>query len=130
MNLDEIEPVVLYDNRCSSCSSFARLIDRMSSHRFSMVGHYTRLGQEICAEIGDGATEMFWVIDGGYARGGRAGLGALIPLMLGRRPAVQGRIEINDNVCDDSCGGPRAVMYRSCSALTRSRTLRLGVRTA
>lgn len=126
MKIAEIEPVILYDNRCSSCSSFARTVDRLSDRRFSMVGHYTRLGEQIRAIIGNDATEMFWVINGGYARGGRAGLGALVMLLLRKRSFAQQTVKIDDNLCDDNCGGPRAVMYRSCSVLTHSRTVHIG----
>lgn len=126
MQISEITPVILYDNRCSSCSSFARTVDRLSGHRLSMVGHYTRLGEQIRTAIGDGAEDMFWVIDGDRARGGRSGLCALAMLILGRKRSALQRIGMKDGVCDDTCGGPRAVMYRSCSALTQSRTVRLG----
>lgn len=124
MKITEIEPVVLYDNRCSACSSFARIVDAVSGHRFTMVGHYTRLGEEIRTLIGEDATEMFWVIDSKYAHGGRAGLGALVSLML-RRRSFSRHTPMDDDSCDDGCSGPSAVLYRSCSVLRRSRTLRL-----
>ena len=124
MDLSEIEPVILYDDRCSACSSFARIVDTASRGRFTMVGHYTQLGSELGALIGEGATEMFWVIGGGYARGGRAGLAALASHML-RRSRLR-RAPVDPLPCSgDECGTPRAVLYRSCSVLRRSRTVRL-----
>lgn len=125
MDISEIEPAVLYDNRCGACSGFARAVDRISRGRFTMIGHYTPLGEELRALIGEGATEMFWVVGGGYARGGRAGLAALASQMLRRRRAARA-LRADPGTCDDLCGGPRAVLYRSCSVLTRSRTVRLG----
>jgi len=120
-----IEPVVLYDNECSSCTAFARAVDAASRRRLSMVGHYTDLGAALGEEIGGGAREMFWVIDGGVAHGGRAGLARLAAVVLrGRRAG--GRVPMGSGSCSDACGGARSVLFRSCSALTRSRTVRLG----
>ena len=122
MKIADIVPIILYDNRCGACSTFARIIDRVSAHRFTMVGHYTRLGEQIRTLLGPDATEMFWVIDNECARGGRAGLGALCSLMLRRKTCVRDS-RIDSDLCDTSCSGPRAVMYRSCSVLRRSCTL-------
>ncbi len=125
MEIGEIEPIVLYDNECSSCSAFARAVDAASRRRLSFVGHYTSLGAELRNAIGDGAGDMFWVVDRGYAHGGRAGLARLAMRMLRGRRARR-RVPMGGATCSDSCGGPRAVVFRSCSALTRSRVVRIG----
>ena len=129
METGEIEPVVLYDNECSSCTAFARAVDAASRRRLSMVGHYTDLGAGLGGAIGEGAREMFWVIDGGVAHGGRAGLARLASVVVRGRGA-RSRVLMGSGACSDACGGARSVIFRSCSALSRSRTVRLGAASA
>ena len=58
-------PVLIYDNRCSSCTDYARLVSRILNDRITMIGHYTEKGMEFKRKIfpeGYGGLEMSWFV--------------------------------------------------------------------
>ena len=75
-------PVLIYDNLCTSCTSFAKIINRILDGKITMLGHYTPQGREfketIFPENYDG-TEMSWFVTEKKAYGGRKGLEQLMP---------------------------------------------------
>lgn len=40
-------PIVIYDNLCTSCTSYAKYVDRLAKGRITMVGHYTLEGENL-----------------------------------------------------------------------------------
>ena len=127
-------PLVVYDDRCRLCTSFARAVGTLAGGRIPLVGHYTELGAQLRAGTlgGDSALEMFWVVGPDAAHGGRA---ALLPLLravlscrsrrhageLGMPPRLAGGCGAGESQAGD-CGAPSAVFARSASLLTRSQT--------
>lgn len=119
-------PLVVYDDRCSLCAAFARLVGAASGGRLPLVGHYTPEGARLRADaLGPGALEMFWFVDGRTAYGGRAALAPLLLAILLRRGAGGGRPAAAG--CGAAGGGGAcSVLARSASLLTRSRRVELG----
>lgn len=135
-------PLVVYDDRCAPCTSFAGAVGALARGRVPLVGHYTELGRSLRAGMlgGDSALEMFWVVDRGAAYGGRAALLPLLRAVLSCRsrphagalaaPAAAaaeggcgGGDECGGRAEGGGCGGRAAVFARSASLLARGRTV-------
>ena len=73
-------PLVVYDDLCGPCTSFASAVGSLAGGRIPLVGHHTEMGRRLRAGTlgGDAALDMFWVVEDGAAYGGRA---ALLPLL-------------------------------------------------
>lgn len=111
---------MLYDDRCSLCTRFAKTVDRLARGRLTIIGHYSDQGRRIRdTMLDETATEMFWIVNRRDAFGGRA---ALVPLLRAILSARDGLGMINENdACDaDSCH----VMVRSASLLRCSRHIK------
>ncbi len=125
MNIQEITPIVIYDNACHLCIKFANTINFLARGKFALVGHYTEMGEKIKKEYLDSsATDMFWYVDGKTAYGGRS---ALFPLFYGilfskRNDSFQTSVEESCNV---GCKAPKAVFVRSASLLTNSKKIKI-----
>ena len=89
MEIRELLPVMIYDDRCYYCSKFAHIIRIFARKRILIVGQYSKIGMEIKSEIfpkNYDATRMFWFIDYKIAHGGRAGiLPLLLFILMGKR---------------------------------------------
>ena len=111
-------PVMLYDDRCLMCRRFARAVNALAGGRLTIIGHYSDEGRRIRQSILDeDATEMFWVLRGRAAYGGRA---ALLPLLYSILTAKKGLgMAPNGQPCLDGC----SVFLRSYSLLRRSRRI-------
>jgi hypothetical protein len=75
-------PVLIYDDRCSSCTVFAAYAFKLSRRQIDCMGHYSKEGQKFKKMIfppNYNETEMFWIVSNGYAYGGRS---ALLPLLV------------------------------------------------
>ena len=46
MELEEIVPLVIYDNECYLCVKFAKFVNFMARGRLRIVGHYSELGEK------------------------------------------------------------------------------------
>jgi hypothetical protein len=72
------QPLLIYDDKCSSCANFARTAARLSRGWIRIAGHY--YSQEATDTIkmifppGYDATKMFWLINRKGAFGARLGL--------------------------------------------------------
>ena len=136
MNIDQIVPVIVYDNHCHLCTRFARLVNSLCRGRLTLVGHYSPLGIDLRDLLGSEATDMFWLIDSQTAFGGRS---ALLPLL---RSIIHGMLSsrdsppipknhLIDDKCHDSdtsnrsCNAPNAVFVRSASLLKNSKKISL-----
>jgi hypothetical protein len=124
MELQEIVPLVIYDNHCYLCVKFAKFVNFLARGRLRIVGHYTQLGQKLRESILDSsALEMFWFVDGKTAYGGRAGLLPLI-LAIVKAKKSSGELEIQES-CELDCKTTKAVFLRSASLLTNSKKIKL-----
>lgn len=106
-------PIMLYDDRCVSCTRFAKIVDTLAQGRLTIIGHYSEQGRRIRDMMLDQtATDMFWIVDRREAFGGRA---ALLPLLRAIFTARGGLGMISeDNDCyTDTCH----VLVRSASLL-------------
>ncbi len=123
MDLQELVPVLAYDNKCYLCTKFARAANFLAGGRLCLVGHYTDLGEKLRAQILDSsALEMFWFIDGRTAYGGRAALLPLISSLLGgRSKRTQVREELES--CEMGCRTVKSAFIRSASLLTHSKKI-------
>jgi hypothetical protein len=75
-------PVLIYDDRCSSCTLFAVYAFKFSRRQIDCMGHYSKEGQKFKKMIfppNYNETEMFWIVSNGHAYGGRS---ALLPLLV------------------------------------------------
>lgn len=125
MGYKQMVPLIIYDNRCYLCIRFARIVEELGRGRLTLVGHYSKTGEDLREAILDSsALEMFWFVDGETAFGGRAALLPLLKAIIfakkdGRKAAEP------DESCETGCKNARAVILRSASLLTRSRTIKI-----
>lgn len=125
-------PLVVYDDRCCPCTSFAAAVGSLSGGRVPLVGHHTGLGRRLRESTlgGDAALDMFWVVEGGAAYGGRSALLPLLRAILScrarphagelARPARQGGS--CERGADPECGcrgGPSSAIARSAGLFAR-----------
>ena len=125
MNIQEIVPIIIYDNNCHLCIKFANSVNFLARGKIAMVGHYSEMGEKLRKEHLDSrATEMFWFIDGKNAFGGRSALLPLIQEILfsKRKAPKQDNLE---ETCDVGCKAPKAVFVRSFSLLTHSKKIKI-----
>ena len=125
VDLSGMLPIILFDNRCYLCVKFARAANFLARGRLTMVGHYSRLGGELRdAILGESALEMFWVINGRGAYGGRAALLPLAGSILSAGNARRARDYAADD-CGDGCKTVRSAFLRSASLFTHSKRIPL-----
>lgn len=127
MDLESMVPLVVYDDRCQLCTKFAKFVGFLSGNRLPLVGHYSKLGEQIRRSVLDSsALDMFWLIDGKTAFGGRAALAPLIKTVISRRFSSKSQNTIHADVpCDARCSTVRAVFVRSASLITNSKKIRI-----
>ena len=78
-------PILIYDDKCSSCTAFAKYAFESSRRRIDCVGHYSEDGEKFRKIIFPpyfNETEMFWIITSSHAYGGRSGLLPLVGLII------------------------------------------------
>ena len=125
MELEKMVPLVMYDDQCYLCIKFAKFVNFLARGKLLLVGHYSPLGEKLRKSILDSsALEMFWLIDGKTAFGGRA---ALIPLF---KTIFSGNLDKNQKIdieesCNAECKTTKAVFVRSASLLTNSKKISL-----
>ena len=125
MNLNEIIPLVIYDDQCYLCTKFAKAVNFLARGKITLVGHYSDLGEKLRTKILDSsALNMFWFVDDNNAYGGRA---ALIPLtsaiLLGKGKNIQNFAEKNS--CSTECKNPKAVFLRSASLISNYKKIEI-----
>lgn len=122
MDLENLVPLVLYDDKCYLCIKFAKLVNFLAKGRLRLVGHYTDLGKMLRDEILDSsALSMFWFIDKKMAYGGRAALGPLFSAIICAK-GKSDNISIQES-CDIGCKDTKAVFLRSASLLSNSKKI-------
>tara|TARA_B110001454_G_scaffold55492_1_gene54249 strand:- start:80 stop:469 length:390 start_codon:yes stop_codon:yes gene_type:complete len=125
MDLKEMTPLVIYDNKCYICIQFAKFVNFLTKGRLHFVGHYTDFGKQIReGALDSNALEMFWFIDTSIAYGGRAALRPLFSAIFNvSKKKIKNKIV--ENSCELDCKSPSAVFFRSASLLTNSKKIRI-----
>ena len=78
-------PILIYDDRCSSCTVFAKYAFKYSRGQINCIGHYSNEGEKLKKTIfppNYNETAMFWMITSNKAYGGRSGLLPLLGLII------------------------------------------------
>ena len=123
MNISEMTPMVVFDNRCYLCVRFARTVNFLARGRLAMVGHYSSLGEKLRDEVLDeSALDMFWLINKKNAYGGRA---ALLPLIRSIVSSKRAKLEMGkiDDTCRQECKTVKSVFIRSSSLFSNSKKI-------
>lgn len=125
MDLQELAPIMLYDNKCYLCAKFAAVVNLLARGNIYLVGHYTEIGQMLREQALDSsALDMFWFIDGKTAYGGRAALLPLVSAMIAKKARTQ-HTKVDADACGDGCRTAKAVFVRSASLFTHSKKIPL-----
>jgi hypothetical protein len=71
-------PLLIYDDKCYSCTKFARLAETLSRGWIRIAGHYysqqASEAKNVVFPAGYDSTKMFWLINRSGAYGARSGL--------------------------------------------------------
>ncbi|MDE1829926.1 MAG: hypothetical protein KGI25_06370 [Thaumarchaeota archaeon] len=127
MNIQEISPILIYDDRCYHCSNFASVVKSFAGKKILIVGHYTDIGKKIKAEIFPkdyDPTRMFWFVTDKVAYGGRAGV---FPLLFSILTSRSRKVPFKDVplIYGDDCKTPMAFFMRTKTLLSNSQKIRL-----
>lgn len=125
-------PVVIYDNLCTSCTAYARLIDKILGGKITMIGHYTVQGKEFKQTIFpkdyDGL-DMSWFVTEKKAHGGRECLKQLIKYGISTMVIPNHKKfpknNFAPNECTTDCKTVKGVMIRSASIITGGRIIEI-----
>ena len=120
-------PVVIYDNLCTSCTSYAKYVDKLAKGRITMIGHYTPEGENLKNEIfpnGYKGLEMSWFVTKDNAYGGRKGLEHILRYLFfeSKEDGFEKNI-FDTSKCTMDCYTVKGVLFRSCSILTMSKVI-------
>ena len=127
MDVRDLFPLVIYDDRCYLCSKFASVVHAFAKDKILIVGHYSDIGMKIKSEIFDNnydSTTMFWFVIKKTAYGGRA---AILPLMSSILTG-KSRDHLDydsSSSCSEDCKTPRAFFMRTGSLFSNSKKIDL-----
>lgn len=127
MNIRELSPILIYDDRCYHCSKFASIVKSCAGRRILIVGHYTEVGKSIKSEIFPkdyDSTRMFWFVTDKTAYGGRAGVFPLLFAILTKRSRKVPIKEI-PLIYGNDCKTPMAFFMRTKTLLSNSQKITL-----
>ncbi len=125
MNIKENTPIVVYDDQCYLCTKFAKIVNFLSRGNLTIIGHYSKQGEEIRNQIlDDSALEMFWLIDEKTAFGGRAAIIPLISSIITSKKKKSNNMKLESN-CKQECKTVKSVFIRSASLLSNSKKIEL-----
>jgi len=125
-------PIVIYDNLCTSCTLYAKLVNRLLGGKVVMVGHYTVRGKELKEVIFpkdyDG-TDMSWFVTKNKAYGGKECLKELIRYGISRMRKTN-HYEFPKNIfaldkCTSDCKTIKNVIIRSYSIITDGKIIEI-----
>ena len=96
-------PVLIYDDRCSSCTIFAKYAFKYSRGKINCIGHYSKEGEKLRKIVfppNYNETEMFWIVTNSHAYGGRSGLLPLLVLIIKGffNMVIKGKMSPNLNI--------------------------------
>lgn len=121
-------PILIYDNLCSSCTAYAKYIDKIIPNKITMLGHYSQEGKEfkrIFFPKGYEGLEMSWFVTESKAYGGRKGLIKLIKYIFSIKKVHYPRNNFDLTECTTDCRTVKGVMIRSCSILTQGKVIEI-----
>jgi hypothetical protein len=128
-------PVLIYDDRCSSCTVFAAYAFKLSRRQIDCMGHYSKEGQKFKKMIfppNYKETEMFWIISNSYAYGGRSALLPLLVLIIKGifKAVIKNKISHSQSMpaqCFDNftCNDNKFKLKRLVNLLRRGRKLKV-----
>ncbi len=127
MDIRDLVPLVIYDDRCYLCSKFANVVHIVAKDKILIVGHYSDIGIKIKSEIFDhnyDSTKMFWFMTNKTAYGGRA---AILPLFFNILTG-KSREHLNydsSTSCNQDCKTPKAFFTRTKSLFSNSKKITL-----
>jgi len=127
MDIRDLFPLVIYDDKCYLCSKFASVVHRFAKDKILIVGHYSDIGMKIKSEVFDSnydSTEMFWFMTKKTAYGGRA---AILPLFFNILSA-KSREHLDydsSSSCTQDCKTPKAFFMRTGSLFSNSKKIAL-----
>ena len=128
-------PILIYDDKCSSCTAFAKYAFESSRRQIDCVGHYSEDGEKFRKIIFPpffNETEMFWIITSNRAYGGRSGLLPLVGLII--KGFVMSFVKPNASAsrtfpgyCSDSaqCNSKEFKIKRLCGLLKHGKKLNI-----
>ena len=123
MDLNQITPLVLYDDQCYLCTKFAKIVNFLAREKISIIGHYSNQGLKIRNMILDeSALEMFWFVDKKIAYGGRAALFPLLKSIFTSKKERPNKLNFENN-CGQECRTVKSVFLRSASLLSHSKKI-------
>ena len=123
-------PIIIYDNLCTSCTIYAKIINKLWGGKIVMLGHYTLQGKKFKQTIfpkNYEGTDMSWFVTEKRAYGGRESLKELIKYGITMRwRSSQKKFPKNNfalDECTTDCKTVKNVIIRSCSILTMGRII-------
>jgi predicted DCC family thiol-disulfide oxidoreductase YuxK len=125
--IKEAMPILIYDNLCTSCTNYAKMVNSLVKEQIIMIGHYTSQGKQLKKNIfpeGYDGLEMSWFVTEKCAYGGRAGLIQLIRYILfskKTRTIVPNQFDME--LCTTDCKTVKGVFIRSCSIMSHSKKI-------
>ncbi|MFZ0184048.1 MAG: hypothetical protein WBV92_01040 [Nitrosotalea sp.] len=127
MNIGELVPLVIYDDKCYLCSKFASFVHAFAKDKILLVGHYSDIGMKIKSEIFKqdyDSTIMFWFITKKTAYGGRAAILPLLQSILMGKSRT--KLEyVPSSSCSQDCKTIRSFFTRTKSLLSNSERISL-----
>ena len=122
-------PILVYDNKCISCTKYAKLAVKLMDNRVKTIGLYTPESFELRAKYPVLREvdwfEMSWFLIDGKAYGGRSGLIRMIKYILFERIGCKQTNEFQMEECKIDCMTIKGVWFRSMSILTREMRVEL-----
>ena len=131
-------PVLIYDNKCSPCWKYAKIVNKLSKGRIRLLGHYEVIDdlakiKDLVFPTGYDPTSMSWFINENGAYGGRAWILPLTKEIIGgflfgsgvNRTGFEVKFEEKNNIfaCSNSVGWFRraSLFLRSTNRFTFSK---------
>ena len=123
-------PVLIYDDMCASCTSYAKLADTLVNGKITMMGHHSEAGKEFKGKIfpqGYEGLEMSWFVTQDAAFGGSKGLKKLLGYVFSADKSKKSqnfqKNEFDYSKCSSGCSTVQGVMFRSLSILREGKTI-------
>jgi hypothetical protein len=126
-----LRPLLIYDDKCFSCTQFANIARVLSGGYIRIAGHYysdeALLAKKIVFPASYETTKMFWLINRNGAYGARSGLlqvikEIIISLIKRRYTTSETKISSYKSKCQlTSCGSPTKTLKRIASLMVNSK---------
>jgi hypothetical protein len=126
-----LRPLLIYDDKCFSCTQFANIARVLSRGYIRIAGHYysdeALRAKKVVFPAHYESTKMFWLINRNGAYGARSGLlqvvkEIIISLIKRRYTKGETKIPSNKSKCQlNSCGSPTKTLNRIASLMVSSK---------